>query len=207
MLDDPHLRHFEALYATGDDPWDVRGSWYEQRKRALLLACLRKPRYRSVFEPGCGNGEMSAALAARADALLACDASPSAIDAARRRLVDIGVGVGVDSGSSCDLRIEQRSLPADWPHERRFDLIVLSELAYYFDAATLRSLFAMARDSLALDGELLLCHYLPDFDDRVTSTAEVHALLGATAGLVRTLHHRDGEFLIESWTPAAGGLS
>jgi len=205
MLDDPRLRHFEALYAAGDDPWDVRGSWYEQRKRALLLACLRKPRYRSVFEPGCGNGEMSAALAARADALLACDAAPSAIDAARRRLAELDAGIV--SGIGCDLRIEQRSLPADWPQEHRFDLIVMSELAYYFDTTTLGAIFAMARDGLSLDGELLLCHYMPDFDDRVTSTADVHALLGATGGLVRTLRHLDGEFLIESWTPAVGRAS
>lgn len=193
--DDPRLRHFEALYAAGDDPWDVRGSRYERRKRALLLACLGKPRYRSVFEPGCGNGEMSAALAARADALLACDASPSAIDAARRRLADLDAG--------CALRIERRSLPSRWPQDIRFDLIVVSELAYYFDAATLRALFAMARDCLDTDGELLLCHYLPDFDDRVTSTAEVHALLAATPGLARTLQHREAAFVIEAWTTLA----
>lgn len=199
MPDDTHLRHFEALYAAGDDPWDVRGSWYEQRKRALLLACLRQPRYRSVFEPGCGNGEMSAALAARADALLACDASPSAIAAARRRL-DGGV-------AGCALRLEQRSLPSGWPRDERFDLIVISELAYYFDAAALSAMFAMARDGLAADGELLLCHYLPDFDDRVTPTADVHALLAATSGLVRSLRHVDGEFLIEAWTPAVGRAS
>jgi SAM-dependent methyltransferase len=205
--DDPRLRHFEALYAAGDDPWDVRGSWYERRKRTLLLACLRKPRYRSVFEPGCGNGEMSASLAARADALLACDASPSAIGAARRRLAELDIDAGVVPAIGCDLRIEERSLPAEWPQDGRFDLIVMSELAYYFDAAALGALFGMARDSLSLDGELLLCHYLPDFDDRVTSTAEVHAQLGATPGLVRTLRHLDGEFLIESWTPAVGSAS
>jgi SAM-dependent methyltransferase len=194
MLDDTvRLDHFEALYAAGDDPWDVRTSWYERRKRALLLACLRKPRYRSAFEPGCGNGEMSAALAGRADALLACDASPSAIAAARRRLHEGAQG--------CALRIEQRSLPAGWPHEGRFDLVVISELAYYFDAPALRALFAMARDVLAPDGELVLCHYLPDFGDRATSTAEVHALLAATPGLARTLRHVDGEFLIETWMP------
>ena len=52
--------HFEALYAADEDPWAVRAAWYERRKRAVLLACLGKERYRSAFEPGCGNGEMSA---------------------------------------------------------------------------------------------------------------------------------------------------
>lgn len=32
--------HFSALYRGGDDPWQVRQRWYEQRKRALMLACL-----------------------------------------------------------------------------------------------------------------------------------------------------------------------
>ena len=88
MRDAQPLAHFETLYAASDDPWDVRGAWYEQRKRAILLASLGEPRYRNAFEPGCGNGEMSVALAGRCDCLLACDGAASALDAARRRVPD-----------------------------------------------------------------------------------------------------------------------
>lgn len=179
------LEHFEALYAASDDPWDVRGAPYEQRKRALLLAALRRPRYRSVFEPGCGNGEMSAALALRCDRLLACDGAASAVLAARRRVAGV--------------QFEQRLLPAQWPDDARFDLIVMSELAYYFSVDDIDTMLARSLATLAPDGELVLCHYLHDFDDRVTPTATVHALAGALPGLVRTLHCRDADFLLEAW--------
>ena len=187
-------RHFEALYAASDDPWQVRERWYEQRKRALLLACLGKPHYRSAFEPGCGNGEMTAALAPRCDRLLACDGAASALTAARRRL-------GADAAH---IRIEQRSLPAGWPAGERFDLIVMSELGYYFDGAALDAILAMAHAHLDADGELVLCHWRHDFDDRVMPTADLHARAAALPGLVRTVQHEERDFLLEAWrmTPA-----
>jgi len=186
--------HFEALYAADDDPWDVRTTWYERRKRAILLASLGQARYRSAFEPGCGNGEMSAALALRCERLLACDGAHSAVAAARTRLRDAAPDA---------LRIEQRSLPAQWPQEERFDLIVISELAYYFDAAALDAMLARAHASLEDGGELVLCHYLRDFDDRASATADVHAAAGRLPGLVRAVHHLDQDFLLETWRRSA----
>jgi SAM-dependent methyltransferase len=197
-LDDPVRQgHFEALYAADDDPWRVRGDWYERRKRAILLACLGKPRYRSAFEPGCGNGETSALLAPRCERLLACDGSPSAVAAARRRLAGIG---------GCALRIEQRSLPSAWPRAERFDLVLVSELAYYFDGAAWQAMLAMAGACLDDDGELIMCHYLHDFEDRAASTAAVHAAADALPGLQSCLHHLDQDFLIQAWrrVPAGG---
>ena len=191
------MQHFEALYAASEDPWQVRERWYEQRKRALLLACLGKPRYRSAFEPGCGNGEMTAALAPRCDRLLACDGAGSAVAAARRRVGD----------GAASTRIEQRSLPSDWPAGERFDLIVMSELGYYFDGAAFDGILAMAHANLEEDGELVLCHWLHDFDDRQLPTAALHARAAALPGLVRTVRHQERDFLLEAWrmTPALPG--
>lgn len=194
-------RHFEALYAASDDPWDVRHSWYERRKRDLLLACLNKPRYRSVFEPGCGNGEMSLALARRADRLLACDGSASALAAARRRLDESGASLH-GGAPHAEVRLQALNLPAQWPRAERFDLIVISELAYYFDAAVLRALFADAAASLEAGGELALCDYRHDFDDRVTATDDVHGIADATPGLTRALRHVEADFIIEVWCKA-----
>jgi len=186
--------HFESLYAADEDPWDVRTTWYERRKRAILLASLGQARYRSAFEPGCGNGEMSAALAARCERLLACDGASSAVAAARRRL---------HGTAPQAVRIEQRSLPAQWPVDERFDLVVISELAYYFDAAALQDLLARTHAMLDPGGELVMCHYLRDFDDRVSATADAHALAGRLPGLVRTVRHLDQDFLLETWQRSA----
>lgn len=182
--------HFEALYAADDDPWAVRSSWYERRKRAVLLASLGRERYRSAFEPGCGNGELSALLALRCDALLACDGAAAAVAAARRRL---------RGASAAAVRIEQRSLPAQWPHGERFDLVVISELAYYFDAATAEALLGQACAMLEPDGELVLCHYLHPFDDRLGATETIHAVPGRIPGMLRTACHLEPEFLLECW--------
>ncbi|MEW6022020.1 MAG: class I SAM-dependent methyltransferase [Pseudomonadota bacterium] len=194
--------HFEALYAADEDPWSVRAAWYERRKRALLLASLGKARYRQVFEPGCGNGEMSAALAARCERLLACDGAASAVAAARRRLQQVAqdaVQDGAQDVAPEAVRIEQRSLPAQWPGERGYDLVVISELAYYFGGADLEDLLARAHAMLDAGGELAMCHYLHDFDDRVSATAQGHALAGRLPGMRRTVHHLDQDFLLEIW--------
>jgi SAM-dependent methyltransferase len=185
----PH-DHFEALYADSDDPWRVRDSWYEQRKRALLLAALDRPRYSNAFEPGCGNGEMSVALAARCDTLLACDGSASAVAAARRCTSGI---------AGCAIQIDQRRLPEQWPADQSFDLIVISELAYYFDTAGVAALAAAAHASLSEGGLLVLCHWRPDFADRASPTAQVHAAFAASPLLRRRVHHLDEAFLLESW--------
>lgn len=190
MSDSHGLAHFETLYAASDDPWDVRGAWYEQRKRAILLASLGQPHYCSAFEPGCGNGEMSAALAQRCERLLACDGAANALLAAARRLPDAHEG---------RVRFEQRRLPQEWPRDQTFDLVVISELAYYFDPGVAASMLADARAGLAPGGELVLCHYLRDFDDRVTPTADVHAIAARLPGMRRTVHHLDDDFVLDIW--------
>lgn len=188
MTEPDRLRHFEALYRASDDPWHVRGAWYEQRKRALLLASLARPRYRSAFEPGCGNGEMSAALALRCERLLAADGAASALDAARRRLADCP-----------NVRVEQGRLPRGWPHTERFDLVVVSELAYYFTLPDVSAMLSAAVACLEAGGELVLCHYLGDFGDRLCTTEDLHALAHATPGLHPLLRHQDEQFVLESW--------
>lgn len=189
------LRHFETLYTANDDPWNVRGAWYEQRKRAILLASLGKPTYRSAFEPGCGNGALSAALAARCERLLACDGAAAALGAARRAL---------PPGALDRVRLEQRRLPEDWPDGAMFDLVVISELAYYFDLDVAGALFTRAAACLAPDGELVLCHYLPDFDDRACGTEALHRTAAGIPGLRRTLRHEDRDFLLETFAAAGG---
>ncbi len=188
------LVHFEALYAASDDPWQVRASWYERRKRELLLASLDRDRYGKVFEPGCGNGEMSASLARRCDALLACDGAASAVAAAVKRVGQV---------AGCEIRIEQRSLPAGWPRGENFDLIVISELAYYFDAADVNTMAEAVQSTLTDGGLVILCDSRHHFADRVTSTEDVHAAFDKLPQLRRRLRHLEDDFLLEAWTRSA----
>lgn len=184
--------HFEALYAASTDPWHVRDAWYEQRKRALLLASLPQARYASAFEPGCGNGELTMALAPRCDRLLACDGSASAIAAAVARVPQRD-----------GVTIAQRRLPQDWPAgDAVFDLVVVSELAYYFPADDWHSMMDRIVASLVPGGLLMMCHCRHPYDDYITSADFVHGAAHASAQLAPCVHHMETDFLIDGWLRA-----
>jgi SAM-dependent methyltransferase len=184
--------HFETLYAASSDPWNVRDAWYEQRKRGLLLAALPERRYASAFEPGCGNGELTASLALRCERILACDGSASAIAAARER---VAAHPGV--------RAEQRRLPQDWPEgDAAFDLIVVSEMAYYLPADDWRAMIRRIVASLAPGGLLMMCHCRYPYDDYATSADFVHSVAHATPELAARVHCMETDFLLDGWLRA-----
>lgn len=180
--------YFDALYADCDDPWGFRNRWYERRKRLLTIAMLPRERYRHAFEPGCANGELSAQLATRCDHLLASDLNETAVRLARERL-----------GHLSNVCVERRSVPQAWPADQ-FDLIVLSELAYYLDDADLGRLTECIRCTLSVDGTLLACHWRRAFDEAPQTAARVHALLDTHCGLTRLARYEDADVLLDVWT-------
>ena len=188
--------YFDALYGAADDPYGVRSRWYEGRKRALLLASLTRPRYRSAYEPGCGTAELTAALAGRCDRVLASDFNAHAVDVARRRTADLP-----------QVRIERHALPQDWPRAAGpFDLIVLGEIGYFLEAAAWAQVAAGCLASLAADGELVACDWRPGFAERRQSTGAVHDAL-ARLGLRRLLRHEEDDFLLQLWSRDARSVA
>ena len=157
--------HFEARYAADPDPWDFEGSAYERAKYERTLAALGERRYGSAFEAGCSIGVFTAMLADRCDELLAVDIAQSAVEATRRRL-----------GSRARVQVERRTLPEQWP-AGPFDLVVCSEILYYWDRPTLEASLPAIAGSLAPGGRLVAVHYRPPSTiDPLTGDA-VHALL------------------------------
>ena len=132
--------YFAGLYQRSDDPWLLRDRWYERRKRALTLAALPDEHYRRGYEPGCANGELTVELASRCETLLAADLNPAAVELARQRGAHLQ-----------NVRVEQRAMPDDWP-DGEFDLIVISEVAYYLNEVQLAGLIARIGVSLAEGG-------------------------------------------------------
>ena len=180
--------YFEALYDVCDDPWGFRNRWYERRKHLLTLAMLPRLHYRHAFEPGCGIGELTAQLAGRCDHLLAADLNETAVRLAAERVTD-----------TPHVRVERRSVPHDWP-EGTFDLIVISELAYYLAAPELEQLAERITASLTPDGTLLACHWRRPFDAAPQSAASVHALLDVRCGLTRLVRYEDPDVLLDVWS-------
>jgi SAM-dependent methyltransferase len=190
------LPYFEQLYGASTDPYGLRTRWYEQRKRAALLAALPHPRYRRAYEPGCGAGELTVELAARCDELVAGDFSPRALAAARERTAGLA-----------NVRLEVQVMPRDWPQSGPpFDLIVVSELGYFLEAAALKALVERCLASLAPNGVLVACDWRPDFAGRALPTDAVHAAFDAT-GLARSVRHEEADFLLEVWSRDARSVA
>ncbi|XHF33719.1 SAM-dependent methyltransferase [Pseudomonas chlororaphis] len=181
-------RYFEGLFRGNNDPWGFRQRWYEQRKRLVTLAALPRPHYRTIFEPGCANGELSAALAERCDRLLCCDTNAAAANLARTRL------------SLFDhAEVRHGRLPGDWPEEK-FDLIVFSEIGYYLDRQDLTEVIRRISDSLTADGQLLACHWRPPIEDCPLNARQVHDLIHEQLHLPRLVLHQEADFLLEVWS-------
>lgn len=180
--------HFDALFRLDADPWRTRTRWYEARKRALTLAALPHERYGRAFEPGCGAGETTTALAARCDQVLASDASEAAVRQARARVATLA-----------NVQVAHARMPQDWP-AGRFDLIVIGELGYYLAADDLRRLAQACRSSLTQDGTLAAIHWRHPEPDLLWRAEDVHAELARVCGLHTAAHCEVDDFLLDVWT-------
>ncbi|WP_261562451.1 SAM-dependent methyltransferase [Frankia tisae] len=188
-------RYFDELYAGDGDPWGFADRWYERRKRALTVALLPDDRYATGYEPGCSIGLLTRDLAARCGRLLATDVAPAAVTAAARRTADLP-----------NVRVEAARLPGDWPAET-FELVVLSEVGYYFDQADGRLVAARATASA---GTLVAVHWRHPVEDYPCGGDEVHALLqqaAAVAGLTRIVHHLEDDLVADVWSRDARSVA
>ena len=184
--------YFDAMYQAASDPWGFEDRWYERRKYALSLALLPAERYRSAFEPGCSIGVFSEQLASRCDALLCCDVAAAPVRAAAERTRGLP-----------QVRVEQRELPGQWP-AGRFDLIVFSELLYYFGEDDLERLLNHPAASLEPGGTLLAVHWRHPVADYPRSGDDVHQAIAAQLGLARLVRHAEPDFLAEVYLRSDG---
>lgn len=186
--------YFDRVYAEVDDPWGFRTRWYERRKQAVTVAALPGERYRRAFEPGCSVGALTVALAPRCDELLSVDLHPRAVAAARATVAEAGHGDRVT--------VQVMDVSSDWP-AGAFDLVVLSEIGYYFAGPDLAGLVDRAVRSLGPGGVLLGCHWRRAEPDHLVEAATVHAAVADHPLLRRVVHHEEEQFLLDVWsTPA-----
>jgi cyclopropane fatty-acyl-phospholipid synthase-like methyltransferase len=178
--------YFDQMYDGDPDPWGFETSAYEQRKYALTMASLPRPHYGSVFEPGCSIGVLTEMLATRCDRLLATDLVPAALTRARDRCAALR-----------HVTVERRAIPEEWP-EGRFDLVVLSEIAYYFDPSDLARVMALVMNSTKQDAQVLGVHWRGETDYPLRGD-EVHEILRATPELTQVVHHVEDDFVLDVW--------
>jgi SAM-dependent methyltransferase len=181
------IEPFERRYQEDPDPWRFASSPYEQRRYDLTVAALLRPRYERAFEPGCAIGELTRRLAARCALVQAMDAAPTAVAAARARCRELP-----------NVFVAEGELPRDWP-AGRFDLVVLSEIGYYFTVPVLEALRERALDSLTAGGTLVAVHWRGVSPDHLLAGDDVHGCLRATARARPAGHYEDDGFLLDLW--------
>ncbi len=170
--------YFDRLYhqSVGADPWEFRVSQYEADKYAATLDQLPRPRYRSALEVGCSIGVFTRRLADRVEDLLAIDLSEAALTQAKALCRD-----------QPHVRFALVDLLAATP-PGRFDLIVVSEVAYYWSPADFGRVFRGLVQQLAPAGQIILVHWRASVPDYPQTGDDVHGLAEQLAGLEGLKH-------------------
>ena len=154
--------YFDRVYQANADPWSFESSPYERDKYAATIVALPNERYPSAFEIGCSIGVLTQLLAERCDQLLAVDASELPLQKARIRLADVP-----------NVTLRQMNVPAEFP-DGPFDLIMLSEVGYYWAMPDLTRARQRIIDRLQPGGHLLLVHWTPPVHDYPLTGDQVH---------------------------------
>lgn len=181
------VEQFERLYDADRDPWGYETSAYEQRKYERTLAALPARPIGRALEMGCSIGVFTAMLAERCAALLAVDFSERAARLAQlrtRRLPHVRV-------ERSDLH---RRLPVG-----PFDLIVCSELLYYWSADDVVETITRIERALAPGASLVAVHWRDSDPAAPLSGDEIHELLAEGTALRHAHSEVHESYLIDRW--------
>lgn len=154
--------YFDDVYRANNDPWSFETSDYERQKYEATIKALPDAHYHNAFEIGCSIGVLTQMLADRCDQLLSVDASEIPLQTARTRLATFP-----------NVTVRQMNVPAEFP-DGPFDLVILSEVGYYFSREDLALARQRIIDSLSPKGHLLLVHWTPFVPDYPLTGDQVH---------------------------------
>jgi SAM-dependent methyltransferase len=187
---------FDAKYARDPDPWDYANSQYELDKYRMTLGALTEQCYTRALEIGCSIGVFTSMLAPRCQELVAIDVSPAALKLASIRCAHMP-----------HVQFARMSVPDEFPGGD-FDLIVLSEVGYYWSMSDLLRACRLINGRLAPGGTAILVHWTAPIDDAPLTGDEVHAAFDhSSSGLVKRTSLREKHFRLDLYrrpVPEAG---
>lgn len=176
--------YFDQLYADHEDPWNFASDTYELAKYDATLLALGDRRFGRMLEIGCSVGVLSERLADRCDALLSLDISGSAVARATERCKRFE-----------HVEIACMAIPQQFP-SGRFDLVVVSEVAYYWSDSDLADAIAKIADAAA-GGLVELVHFLPKVDDYPRDGDSAHAAFLAHARYTKEYSQRAERYRLD----------
>jgi hypothetical protein len=153
---------FRDIYEANPDPWQFETSKYEAQKYSATLDALPYALYRSGFEIGGSIGVLTEKLAQRCHSLLSVDVSDIAQKQATQRCHHLS-----------NVDFQMMSVPQEFPNQS-FDLVLLSEVGYYWSWEDLKKAQCLILEHLQIKGHLLLVHWIVDARDLPLTGDEVH---------------------------------
>lgn len=185
--------YFKKVYDANNDPWDFETSEYEAGKYAATLAALPRSLYENALEIGCSIGVLTQLLAPGCTHLLATDVSQKALDQAADRCKNL-----------TNVSFQRKSFPEELPDDK-FDLIMISEVAYYLSSAdweqAMEKLLTISQDKT----NVVLVHWLPIVHDYPQTGDEVHHTFAQymKGKMVNVFSSRAENYRIDVWEKAA----
>jgi 2-polyprenyl-3-methyl-5-hydroxy-6-metoxy-1,4-benzoquinol methylase len=170
MTESRDASHFDRLYQANPDPWRFRTDPYEQAKYRHTVAVLNGRRFVSGLEVGCSIGVLTRMLAPQCDRLLALDLVDQPLATAAQHCAD-----------QPWVEFQRMQVPDAWP-ERRFDLIVLSEVLYFLTPSDIDRCVRRVMDSLLPSAAVLLVNWLGRTDDPCSGDQAAERFIAGSAG-------------------------
>lgn len=186
--------YFQKVYAANDDPWDFETSEYEAGKYAATLQALPRSMYDNALEIGCSIGVLTKLLAKRCKQLLATDVSEQALKQARERCKDLK-----------NVTFQKAGFPKDLPADK-FDLIMVSEVAYYLSPSDWEYGMNLLYTLLQPSANIVLVHWLPEVHDYPQTGDEVHDSFAKfmNGQMKNVFNSRAENYRIDVWEKSAG---
>ena len=187
--------HFDALYRQNADPWNYVENAYEQDRFTATIDALPRQQYGRACEIGCSIGVLTQKLAERVEEIIGIDCSSAALALARKRLAPLG-----------NASVKLMRVPEELP-EGRFDLIVLSEVLYFFSHDDLLAVVHFVAERLEVGGTCLLVNYLGDTESPRSGSEAAEAFIAAAWRSLRPVSTRQFEgFRIDVLEKPSGSL-
>lgn len=181
--------YFDGIFATDDDPWNLANSEYEAAKFAHTHDVLADRRYARALEIGCAHGVLTSHLTGLCDTLLAIDISAKALAKARARV-----------GDRPGVTLRHMAFPGEAPDGAPFDLVILSEVAYYWGVVDLDRASEWLRDHVAPGSRLILVHYTGATDYPHSGDDAVDALWSELRATFAVAHaERRDRYRLDLW--------
>ena len=161
------------FYKRTVDPYHFDGTPYEAEKYAHTMRLLNGRIYENALEIGAAEGIFTQLLAPICTSVLAVEVADAAVARANERL-----------RGCTNVTFIQATLPHQMP-DGQFDLIIASDVLYYFPKDVVLELLARFEEGLKPGGILFTLHYLGNFGQAIVGR-ELHDLMKRHSTLEQT---------------------